>query len=88
MAAHKFAPGNLVQFQRGFLSLELHQASTQSCARCLQGLTACNIRCKATGSRTDVLPQSITSFRRHRQATSQWRNTPFPDLHIKSRGQG
>ena len=50
-------------------SLELRQASTQSCARCLQGLTACSIRCKATGSRTDVLLQSINSFRSYRQAT-------------------
>jgi hypothetical protein len=56
-------------FRAAFLSLELRQASTQSCARCLQGLTACSIRCKATGSRTDVLLQSINSFRSHRQAT-------------------
>jgi hypothetical protein len=56
-------------FSAAFLSLELRQASTQSCARCLQGLTACSIRCKATGSRTDVLLQSINSFRSHRQAT-------------------
>ena len=75
-------------FNAAFLSLELHQASTQSCARCLQGLTACNIRCKATGSRTDVLPQSINSFRPYRQATRERRKMPFPDLHIKSRVQG
>src|SRR5215204_607435 len=58
-------------FSAAFLSLELRQASTQSCARCLQGLTACSIRCKATGSRTDVLLQSINSFRSHRQATRE-----------------
>jgi hypothetical protein len=53
-------------FSAAFLSLERYQASTQSCARCLKGLTACNTRCKATGSRMDVLPQSINSFRPYR----------------------
>ena len=70
-------------FSAVFFSLELHQAFTQSCVRCLQGLTACNIRCKATGSRTDVLPQSINSFWSHRHATRERRSMPLNSIDMQ-----
>jgi hypothetical protein len=81
MAAHKFAPGNLVQFQRGFLQPRTAPGVYTVVRALPAGLTACNIRCKASGSRTDVLPQSINSFRLHPHTTRERRSMPFPELH-------